>query len=106
MRKQTINFRDFMAGDCGNYRRKQRPLTAYSFGITWAGFFDMTPEIAGAYFLVSAVGIAAIASNVLETHFIGRGADQVAALINRAATLLLPAVFFTFMLAFLWRLAG
>lgn len=104
MKYQAINFRDFMRND---WRRKtSHSLPIYSFGFTWAGFFHMSPEMAGAYWLVSAVGLTAILSHLLETHFARNGAEELAETITAAANVLLPTTFFVFVLAFLWRLAS
>jgi hypothetical protein len=105
MKVQTIKFNDFMSK---SYRYEPRKISTpiYSFGFTWAGFFNMSPEIAGAYWLVSAVGLTAIISNLLENHFASKGASQAAELIAGAANVLMPVTFFGFLVAFLWRLVG
>ncbi|OVE34805.1 hypothetical protein CCZ20_24450 [Priestia aryabhattai] len=102
MKTQTINFRDFME----NKWRKPAvySMPVYSFGFTWASFFHMTPEMTGAYLLVSVVGLTAILSNVFENHFASQGADHIADIISKAASVLLPTTFFAFILLFLWRL--
>lgn len=104
MKVQTINFRDFMDN---NWRKPAAySLPVYSFGFTWASFFNMSPEMAGAYFLISVVGLTAILSNVFENHFASQGAAHIADIISRAASILLPTAFFTFILLFLWRLTS
>ncbi|WEA47300.1 hypothetical protein [Priestia aryabhattai] len=104
MKVKTINFRDFME----NKWRKPAvySMPVYSFGFTWASFFHMSPEMAGAYFLVSAVGLTAILSNVLENHFASQGAAHIVDIISKSASVLLLTTFFTFILLFLWRLAA
>lgn len=104
MKVQTINFRDFMDNKWRKPAAYSMPV--YSFGFTWASFLHMSPEMAGAYLLVSAVGLTAILSNVFENHFASQGADHVAEMISKAASVLLPTTFFTFILLFLWRLAS
>ncbi|MDF2791809.1 MAG: hypothetical protein K0S80_4911 [Neobacillus sp.] len=104
MKVQTINFRDFMDNKWRKPAAYSMPV--YSFGFTWASFFHMSPEMAGAYFLVSAVGLTAILSNLLENHFASQGSAHIADIISKAASILLPTTFFTFILLFLWRLAS
>ena len=103
---ETIPFREFLAGP--NEKRMSHTPILYSLvpGMSIEGFFNMSPEVAGAYALVIGVGAIGILSHVLEVNFVKAGIENVAYVIEGITKVLLPVGTYGFILYVLYKLMG
>lgn len=103
---ETILFREFLAGP--HTKRTSPTPIVYGLvpGMSIEGFFDMSPEVAGAYALVLGAGGIAILSHFLEINFAKTGFENIAYVIEGLTRVILPAGAYGFILYVFYKLAG
>lgn len=103
---ETIPFREFLAGP--NEKRMSHTPILYSLvpGMSIEGFFNMSPEVAGAYALVIGVGAIGMLSHVLEVNFAKAGFENISYVIEAITKAALPVGTYSFILYVFYKLMG
>jgi len=102
---EVIEFAQFMKKYTPE-KKKKMTLPVYSFGFTWSGFLNMSPEMTGAYLLITSIGGIAIVGQLAVNWFLSQNESQTAEKIGNCISVLLPATMLVVLVMFVGRLFG